>query len=124
MRRFRAVSLWSFRGRPASGFMLIELLLVVIVIALLTGYYMKDGSSEKAAASNYQMSMDRSKATACLASRSALRTQIMSYSMQHTNEPLTTEALQKAGINLNVCPSGGTITVSQDGTLQCSIHNQ
>lgn len=108
----------------ARGFMLIELILVVIVIALLTGWYFRDGSGSQQAASTYQASMDRSKATACLASRTGLRTQIMTYTMQHPGEPVTTEALAKKGINLNVCPEGGTITIGQDGTLHCSVHDQ
>lgn len=116
----------SISNRGVSrGFMIIELLLVVIVIALLSGWYFRDGGSpEQQAASQYKVSMDRSKAAACMASRTSLRTQIVTYSMQHPGEQLTTEGLARSGINLNVCPEGGTITVGPDGTLHCSVHDQ
>jgi prepilin-type N-terminal cleavage/methylation domain-containing protein len=105
------------------GFAFIELILVVIVIAILSGLYFNNGGGgAQQAASTYQQSMDRSKATACLASRSAMRSVIMTYTMQNPGKPVTAEALKASGVNLNVCPEGGVITVAADGTLECSIH--
>jgi len=105
------------------GFAFIEILLVLIVIAILSGYYFnRGGNSAQQAASQYQYSMEKSKATACIASRSALRSAIMAYSMQNPGKPLTKEALSASGINLNVCPEQGEITVNTDGTLSCSKH--
>ena len=109
--------------RINSGFAIIEILLVLIVIAMLSGWYFTKGSSpEEQAASQYQQSMDRSKATACIASRSALRTAVMAYSMQNPGNPLTKESLTQSGVNLNVCPEQGEISVQADGTLTCSKH--
>ncbi len=109
--------------RLKSGFAIIELLLVVIVIALLSGWYFRDGSNpHQQAASQYNVSMDRSKATACIAGRSAMRSAVLTYTMQNPGQPVTTEALTKAGVNLNICPEAGVITVSPDGSLLCSIH--
>lgn len=114
----------TVRGARA-GFMMLELIIVVIVIAVLTGWYFRGGNSpEQAAASQYKMSMDRSKATACMASRMGLRSVIMTYTMQNPGKPVTTDALKQAGVNLNVCPEGGVISVAPDQTLVCSIHQQ
>lgn len=111
------------QGTFKCGFAIIELLLVVIVIALLSGWYFRDGSNpHQQAASQYQQSMDRSKSTACFASRSALKSSVFSYTMQNTGQPVTAEALQKAGVNLSVCPEAGVVTVASDGSLLCSVH--
>lgn len=113
----------SLRRHSKSGFALIELILVVIVLAVLVGWYFRDGGSpHQEAASQYQQSMDRSKQTACIASRSAMRSAILTYTMQNPGQPVTKEALQNAGINLNLCPEGGEISVGPGETLLCSIH--
>lgn len=109
--------------KSRGGFAFLELLLVLIVIALMSGWYFRDGGNpHQQAASQYQQSMDRSKSTACIAGRSAMRSAVLTYTMQNPGQPVTAEALQKAGVNLNICPEAGVITVSPDGALLCSIH--
>jgi len=123
--RFRSRSLCvkTTTSSTRRGFMFLELLLAVVVIAILMGWYFQGGGSKEAQdASTAKQSIDRSKATACLASRSALRTVILTNMMQHPGQPVTAESLSKSGVNLNVCPAGGTIAVEPDGTLKCSIH--
>ena len=106
-----------------SGFALIEIILVLVIIAVLSGWYFSKGSSPtEQAASQYKHSMERANNTACLASRTALRTAIMAYSMQNQGKPLTRENLQAANIRIGVCPEQGQITVNTDGTLSCSKH--
>lgn len=113
----------SLRCRTSSGFALIELILVVIVLAILVGWYFRDGGSpHQEAASQYQQSMDRSKQAACVASRSAMRSAVLTYTMQNPGQPVTKEALQRAGVNLNLCPEGGEISVGPGETLLCSVH--
>lgn len=108
-----------------AGFAFLELMLVVVVIAILAGWYFNSGGGgAQEAASQYQHSMDRSKATACIASRSALRPAIMAFSMQNPGKPITLETLRQSGINVNVCPEKGDITLEPDGSLKCSIHDQ
>lgn len=110
-------------GKLNYGFAMLELMVVVIVLALLSGWYFNGGSNpHQQAASQYNQSMDRSKATACIASRSALRSSVFNYTMQNPGKPVTVEALQQSGVNLKVCPEAGVISVSPDGTLLCSIH--
>jgi prepilin-type N-terminal cleavage/methylation domain-containing protein len=105
------------------GFALVELVLVVIVLSILVGWYFREGGSpHQEAASQYQQSMDRSKQTACVASRSAMRSIVLTHTMQNPGQPVTKEALQQAGVNMNLCQEGGEISVSPDGTLLCSIH--
>jgi prepilin-type N-terminal cleavage/methylation domain-containing protein len=105
------------------GFAFIEIILVLVVIAMLSGYYFSKGSPEQQAVSQYQYSMDKSKATACIASRSAMRGAIMTYSMQNPGKPLTKENLAADNIRIdNICPEHGQITINSDGTLSCSIH--
>jgi hypothetical protein len=102
---------------------LLELILAVVVIAILMGWYFNDGGGgAQQAASTYQQSMDRSKATACIAGRQGLRTAIMTHQIQNSGQPATAESLAKSGVNMNVCPEGGVITIAQDGTLVCSVH--
>lgn len=109
-------------GTPLRGFALLELIIVVIVLAVLSGWYFQKGGAEQQAASQYQQSMDRSKSVACVASRSALRSVVLTYTMQNPGKPVTADALKQSGVNLNVCPEHGVITVAPDGTLLCSIH--
>ncbi len=117
-----------FNGRlgirsKARGFAFIELILVLVVIALLSGWYFNRGENpHQEAASQYQQSMDRSKSTACVAGRSAMRSAVLTYTMQNPGKPVTKEALQQSGMNMNICPENGEITVSPDGTILCSLH--
>ncbi len=112
-----------YLGRVNNAFAIVELLLVVIVIALLSGWYFRDGNNpHQEAASQYKQSMDRSKSTACIAGRSAMRSVVLTHTMQNPGQPVTTEALKAAGVNMNICPEGGVITVTADGSLLCSIH--
>lgn len=106
-----------------GGFAFLEIIVVVVILALLAGWYFRDGSNpHQQAASQYQQSMERANNTACLASRQAVRGQIQIQAMQNPGQAVTKEALEKAGIRVNVCPEGGTITVSPDGSLLCSKH--
>lgn len=106
-----------------SGFALIEIILVLVIIGVLSGWYFSKGSSpSEQAASQYKYSMDKSKATACLASRTAVRSAIMAYSMQNTGKPLTKEGLAQAGIKIDVCPEQGVVSINPDGTLSCATH--
>lgn len=117
--------LLSGQERRRRGFAFLELILVVVLIAILAGWYFNNGGGgAQEAASQYQHSMDRSKATACIAGRAALRPVIMTYSMQHPGQPVTIEGLRQSGVNLNVCPENGEITLDPDGSLKCSIHDQ
>ncbi len=105
------------------GFAFLEIIIVLVVIALMAGWYFRKGDNPHAqAASQYQHSMERANNTACLASRQAVRGSIQIQTMQNPGQPVTKEALEKAGIRVNVCPEGGDITVSPDGTLTCSKH--
>lgn len=107
----------------SRAFALLEVLLVVIVLVLLTSWYMRSGSSpHEEAASQYQQSMDRSQQAACLASRSAMRSAVLTFTMQNPGQPVTREALLQANINLNFCPEGGTINVAPDGSMTCTVH--
>lgn len=111
---------WNNRIR---GFALLEILGVVVIIAILAGWYFRSPlESQKEAASQYQQSMDRGNQTACLASRTALRTAIQMHMMQNPGKTPTKEELGRAGINLNVCPEQGDIQIAQDGNLTCTKH--
>ena len=106
-----------------GGFAFLEIMIVLVVIAILAGWYFRSGNNpHQQAASQYQQSMDRANNTACLASRQAVRGTIQMQTMQNPGQAVTKEALVAAGIRVDVCPEGGTITVSPDGTLLCSKH--
>lgn len=111
-------------GGKYRGFAYIELILMLVVIAILMGWYFQrgGGGAHQEAASQYQHSMDRGNATACIANRTTMRTQIITMSMQNPGQPITRESLMQAGVNLNLCPEGGQINVSPDGSMSCSIH--
>lgn len=109
------------RSRSAVGFVLIELLLVLIVIAILAGGYFAR-NSQKNEQSLYQTSLSRSGDAACKANRMALRNQIEMFRMSHANEAITSENLQKAGLSVPSCPSGGAYGFKKDGTIVCSKH--
>jgi prepilin-type N-terminal cleavage/methylation domain-containing protein len=105
-----------------KGFAFLEILLVLVVILIMSGWYFSGKSPEQQAAGQYQMSMNRANDAACKANRQTLETEIQMWQMQHQGEPITTEALQKGGINMKSCPDGGTYTIGADGHLTCSKH--
>lgn len=112
-----------FIKSKAKAFAILELVVVVVIIAILSGWYFSgSGGGAKQAASQYQHSMEKSNRTACLASRTALNTSIQLWKMQNPQKPITAENLQTANINTKVCPEGGQISITADGTLVCSKH--
>ena len=102
---------------------MLELIIVVVVIAILSGWYFsKGGNSAQEAASQYQHSMERSNNTACLASRTGLKTSIQLWQMQNPGKPVNAENLSAANINTKVCPEQGQISITSSGDLVCSKH--
>lgn len=106
-----------------SGFVFLELLIVLVVIAILAGGYFSKNRTGDNAQGTYQMSMQRSNNTACIANRSALKTQIQMFKMNNPTTPANTENLTKAGISIPVCPQNGAYGFLQDGNIVCSVHD-
>lgn len=105
------------------GFAILELVIVLIIIAILSGWYFSNGgNSAQQAASQYQHSMEKSNNTACLASRTALKTSIQLWQMQNPGKPVNAENLSTANINTKVCPEQGQISITPSGELVCSKH--
>jgi prepilin-type N-terminal cleavage/methylation domain-containing protein len=106
-----------------NGFVLLELLIVLVVVAILAGGYFSKNRTGENAQSTYQMSMQRSNNTACIANRAALKTQIQMFKMNNPTTPVSTENLQKASINVPVCPQKGAYGFTPDGNILCSYHD-
>lgn len=110
--------------RSVRGFALLELVLVLAVLGILLGAYVGTrGSSSAQGPAAYKPSVDRSQEAACVAGRSALRTNLQMFQMSNPTVPLTAENLQKHGVTLPACPAGGAVSVAADGTVLCSLHN-
>jgi prepilin-type N-terminal cleavage/methylation domain-containing protein len=104
------------------AFVLLELLLVVVIIAILAGAYFNRNNNPGDPRSTYQMSMGKANDAACKANRAVLRNSIEMFRMQHPGEPVTTENLQKTGVNPPSCPQGGVYGFTKEGTIICSKH--
>jgi prepilin-type N-terminal cleavage/methylation domain-containing protein len=102
---------------------LLELLIVLAVLAILAGGYFARNQTSENKQSVYEMSMQRSNSAACIANRAALRTQIEMFRINNPSTPITTENLQKAGVNVPTCPQGGAYGFLPDGRILCSIHD-
>ena len=106
-----------------TGFVILELLIVLVVIAILAGGYFSKNRTGDNAQGTYQMSMQRSNNTACIANRAALKTQIQMFKMNNPTTPVSTENLNKAGVNVPVCPQKGAYGFTPDGNILCSHHD-
>lgn len=106
-----------------KAFGLLEILLVVAVLAILMGGYFTYDRSVQQSASTYQMSMQRSNNAACLANRSALRSQAQMFQINNPSTPLTIENLRAAGMSVPGCPRGGEYQFLPDGNIHCSLHD-
>jgi prepilin-type N-terminal cleavage/methylation domain-containing protein len=109
--------------RRQNGFVFLELLVVLVVIAILAGSYFNRSNSPKGEEGTYQRSMTRSNDAACLANRVSLRTSIQMFQLNNPGQPVTTENMQKVGMNPATCPEGGSYGFTKEGTILCSKHD-
>ena len=106
--------------RSTGGFSFLSLLLALVIIFILSGgYFSRDKESQ---VSHYQTSIDRSKKTACIANRITFETNIQVWQTSHISEQPTIEKLKTARYSVPTCPSGGTYTIDEQGSVFCSGH--
>ncbi len=105
------------RIQPRKGFTLVELIVVIAVLAILAAI----------AVPSFNGLIRHSEEAVCIANRETLLRQI--YTEETVlGRPLTNDEIDNIKKELSeICPNGGTILVSSDGTqrsVSCSIHTE
>jgi competence protein ComGC len=108
------------KHRKKRGFYMIGILIALVIIMILTYNQLAPGPGSDA--SSPQQQIDKGERAACSANRQTLRTRIASWKINHTNETISIEAMEKSGVNVPQCPAGGEITIDPEGNVFCSIH--
>ncbi|GIX44513.1 MAG: prepilin-type N-terminal cleavage/methylation domain-containing protein [Candidatus Hydrogenedentota bacterium] len=117
-----------FMQRPqGKGFSLLEMVLVVTVLLLLTTWYFRPwearapfGVGSRPGDEIHSVHL----ATACLAQRASFRSAVEILRAQRSSDSITTQALEKAGIRMPLCPAGGKYLLSPQGVLSCTLHGE
>jgi competence protein ComGC len=110
----------SVSSRPL-GFTLLGLLLVLAIIAILMANYFEPGPGKEGSLA--QVSIDRSKAVACVANATSYRSAVQMWTINHPGEAPTRDAMAQSGVNAPSCPEGGEYSLGPNGEVYCSIHD-
>ena len=108
------------RGCEQHGFSFVSLLVTMLVLAVLyLGYFkLQGGTSQRTAGIT---AIDARRAVACRTNRQNIERDITFWSVNHSGEAPTLDALARDGLRIPSCPEGGRYSIV-DQHVVCSRH--